>query len=142
MRFFIDCEWNSYKGDLISIALVAEDNREFYEVLKCDNPEPWVAENVIPKLGKDPVHLQELQLRLQMFLFQYDTVHVVSDWPEDTAWFCTMLITGPGKRMNTPPLTFEILRVDSKSANPHCALDDARGLHDSVSKTEANLNVV
>lgn len=52
MRLFIDGEWNSFGGDLISLALVAEDGREWYEVLDCVDPHPWVAENVIPKLGR------------------------------------------------------------------------------------------
>ncbi len=29
MNIFIDGEWNSYGGDLISLALVAEDGRTF-----------------------------------------------------------------------------------------------------------------
>lgn len=44
MRFFIDCEFNEFRGELISMALVAEDGREFYEVLPCPNPGAWVAQ--------------------------------------------------------------------------------------------------
>ena len=36
MRLFIDCEWNSYKGELLSFALVSEDGQAFYMLL----PEP------------------------------------------------------------------------------------------------------
>ncbi len=61
MHIFIDGEWNSYGGELISLALVAEDGRSFYEVLGCDNPDPWIAENVMPKLGKPWVTLESLQ---------------------------------------------------------------------------------
>jgi hypothetical protein len=42
---YLDCEFNGYKGDLISLALVIDDNNYFYEVLGCPNPVPWVAEN-------------------------------------------------------------------------------------------------
>ncbi len=50
---FIDCEFNSFKGALISMALVAMDGRELY----CQVPiprhsiHPWVAENVVPVIG-------------------------------------------------------------------------------------------
>ena len=137
MRLFIDGEWNGYGGELISMALVAEDGREFYAVLGCDNPEPWVAENVMPKLNDGHgVELREsvesVQVRLSLFLAQFDAVHIIADWPEDIERFCRLLITGPGTRINTPPLTMEVLRVDAPSENPHNALADARGMRDYV----------
>ncbi len=139
MRLFIDGEWNGFGGELISIALVAEDGREFYAVLGCDNPAPWVAENVMPKLGA-PLGLhpgesvESVQVRISLFLAQFDVVHIVADWPEDIERFCRLLITGPGTRIDTPPLTMEVLRVDAPSENPHNALADARGLRDLLAK--------
>ena len=130
VNIFIDCEWNSYGGDLISMALVAEDGRSFYEVLGCYDPNPWVAENVMPKLGKQWVSLVELQNDLQEFLFQFDSINIVADWPEDLMWFCKVLVTGPGTRLNTPPLTMTALRVDTVSSNPHHAPYDALALRD------------
>jgi hypothetical protein len=132
MKLFIDGEWNSYRGDLITIALVAEDGREFYEVLGCDNPEPWVAENVMPKLGKPWVVYESVQEQLALFLAQFDSIHIVADWPEDLEWFCRLLIVGPGRRLDTPPLTMEVLRVDTVSKNPHNALADAQALREWV----------
>jgi uncharacterized protein (DUF169 family) len=132
MNIFIDGEWNSYGGDLISLALVAEDGRSFYEVLGCDNPDPWVAENVMPKLGKEPIPLVIFQLELAKYLmqFEFDSVHIIADWPEDIMWFCKVLVIGPGTRLDTPPLTMEVLRVDTVSKNPHNALADAEALRD------------
>ena len=128
MNIFIDGEWNSYGGDLISLALVSEDGRSFYEVLGCYDPDPWVTENVMPKLGKQWVSLVELQNELQDFLAQFDSINVIADWPEDIMWFCKVLVTGPGTRIDTPPLTMQVLRVDTVSDNPHHALYDAIGL--------------
>ena len=128
MNLFIDGEWNSYGGELISLALVAEDGRSFYEVLGCDNPDPWVAENVMLKLGKRWVPLVELQTKLREFMSQFDSVNIIADWPEDIMWFCKVLVTGPGTRLNTPPLTMQVLRVDTVSTNPHHALYDAWAL--------------
>lgn len=138
MRIFIDGEWNSYGGDLISLALVAEDGRAFYEVLGCENPDPWVAENVMPKLAKLWIVIQSLQQQLEYFLSQFDSVHIIADWPEDIMWFCKVLITGPGTRLDTPPLTMQILRVDTVSKNPHNALADAQALRDWYVSVDMN----
>ena len=140
MNIFIDGEWNSYGGELISLALVAEDGRSFYEVVGCDNPDPWVAENVMPKLGKPSITLQELQEQLELFLrqFEFNSVHIIADWPEDIMWFCKVLITGPGTRLDTPPLTMEVLRVDTISLYPHNALADATALRDWYVSVDMN----
>lgn len=128
MKLFIDGEWNSYGGDLISLALVPEIGESFYEVLGCDDPDPWVAENVMPKLQKEPITTTLMQMRLADYLAQFESIHIVADWPEDVMWLCKMLIIGPGVRIDTPPLSFEILRVDTVSKNPHNALADAEAL--------------
>ncbi len=128
MKLFIDGEWNRHGGELISLALVPEIGKHFYEVLGCDNPDPWVAENVMPKLNQEPIPLVIFQLELAKYLMQFDSIHIVADWPEDIMWFCKMLIVGPGTRLNTPPLTMEVLRVDTMSKNPHNALADAGAL--------------
>jgi hypothetical protein len=131
MNIYIDTEFNEFQGALISMALVAESGQEFYEVLPCENPGPWVAENVMPILGQEPVLKQVFQLRLQHWLAQFPKVHLIADWPEDIQHFCQALITGPGMRINTPPLTMEIRRdLDAVSALPHNALADARAIKD------------
>jgi hypothetical protein len=128
MRLWIDTEFK-FKGALISIALVAEDGREFYAVLGCENPGPWVAEHVMPILGQEAEPLPVAQSRLQAFLRPYEAIHLVADWPEDIAHFCNFLITGPGFRIDTPPLTLEIRRdLDAVSDIPHNALADARAI--------------
>jgi hypothetical protein len=126
---WIDTEFNGWGGELISLALVDEHGREFYEALQCDDPQPWVAANVMPVLGTKTVSLGGLQLRLHYWLSAYDTVHLVADWPDDIAYFCRALITGPGMRMDSPALTMEIRRdLDAVSECPHNALADARAM--------------
>lgn len=127
MHIWIDTEFNEFKGQLISLALVASDGREFYEVVPCDNPGPWVATNVTPILGKAAIPYQLMQQRLQGWLMQFDTIHIIADWPEDIEHFCAALICGPGMRINTPPLTMEIRRdLNGASQLPHNALADAK----------------
>jgi len=132
VNIFIDCEWNEFGGELISMALCAETGEEFYEVLPCDEPGEWVAKNVIPILDKEPIEMDEFQTKLARFLAQFMSVNIIADWPEDIANFCKVLITGPGLRINTPPMSMQIMRIDAESAKPHNALHDARGIRKAV----------
>lgn len=78
-----------------------------------------------------------MQEQLEIYLAQFESVHIVADWPEDIAWICNVIITGPGTRLNTPPITFEVLRIDTVSAKPHEALADACALRDWYLKEES-----
>lgn len=138
MRIWIDTEFNGYKGDLISIALVAENGAAWYQSLACDKPEPWVAQHVMPVVNNAPVTREVMQAQLEAFLAPYAHVHLVADWPDDISHFCQLLITGPGTRLNTPTLTMEVRRdLDAVSDVPHNALHDAiamRKVHLSQAK--------
>jgi hypothetical protein len=130
MKLWIDGEWNSYKGALISMAIVDEEGREWYEVLECESPDPWIAEHVMPFLNKQPVPFRHVQESLEGFLREYVSVHIIADWPEDIERFCNLLITGPGMRIDTPLLTMEVKRTinSDASAIPHNALEDAKAM--------------
>lgn len=133
MKIYIDTEFNEFKGDLISMALVAEDGSEFYEVLECENPGPWVAQNVMPILNKDPIPLYLFKMKLFGYLNWFDIIHLIADWPEDIAHFCAAIITGPGEMMNIPSFTCEV-RKDLSTKNSkilHNALSDARALQEA-----------
>ncbi len=132
MKLWIDTEFNDFKGPLISLAMVDEQGREFYEVLECTDPSPWVAENVMPKLNKRQTTKPHMQFAMMDFLSRYSAIHIIADWPEDIQHFLALLITGPGLRLNTPPITMEICRdldnTSDTSLNPHNALADAHAL--------------
>jgi hypothetical protein len=141
MRMWIDTEFNGFGGQLLSIAIVAEDGSEFYEILEFrESIDPWVLEHVIPVMNshstnglisssRDPKPLPYVRGRLAWFLTAYSSVHLIADWPEDIAHFCCLLLTDtPGERISTPPLTMEIVRVDTVSKVPHNALEDARAM--------------
>jgi hypothetical protein len=133
MKLFIDCEFNDSGGNLISMAIVAEDGAEFYEVLACDDPTPWVSQNVMPVLNKDPIPEYLFKTKLSGFLNWYDDIEMVSDWPEDIKHFCETLITGPGMMLNIPSFRCRVLReINTKDSKvPHNALEDARALMES-----------
>lgn len=129
MRLWLDCEWDGYQGALLSVALVAENGAEFYEVLAVPEiTSDWVRENVVPKLNRDPICFDTFQYALEVFLAQFETVHVIADWPEDIERFCRCLIRGPGQRIQFPCLTMEIVHIDAVSTLPHNALHDARAI--------------
>jgi hypothetical protein len=136
MKLWIDTEYNGYRGDLISLALVAENGEEWYEVRILSSmhrprilPTTWVRENVIPVLNKLPQPDCDIIAHLARWLRQFDSCHIIADWPEDIAHFCNFIVTGPGERINTPPLSFEIkFDLAGTSAIPHNALEDARAL--------------
>lgn len=128
MDIYIDCEWNGFGGDFISMALVAADGKEFYEVIECEDPCDWVEQNVIPVLNKEAIEPDVFQEKLQKYLSQFKAVNIIADWPEDIERFCSALITGPGTRIDTPSLSMQIVRIETKSALPHNALEDARGI--------------
>lgn len=132
MKLFIDCEFNGYKGELISMALVPEMGEPFYHVLNTDGMkiDPWVRENVMTKLefrhrGEYPISRESFAGALQQYLSKWSEVTIVADWPDDIKYFCDSLITGPGEAINTPHLNFEIHRIDINSEVPHNALSDA-----------------
>jgi len=134
VRLWLDTEFNGFGGPLISLALCADDGREFYQVVRCERPVPWVAENVIPVLRKSSLPGGELELaeKLREFLNQFDECRIVADWPDDVALFCRALIVGPGQRIQSPPLFFELAYDLPSTADiskvPHNALEDARAL--------------
>lgn len=146
MRLFIDTEFNSYKGNLLSMALVAEDPlHEWYHEFPLGTDVSWVGwvkDNVVPLMDTfkehQPKEMRERiiasgQKNLESWLKRFGTIHIVADWPEDIHHFCQFLITGPGTRIDTPPLTMEVLRdLDTvESEVPHHALHDARAIRDS-----------
>lgn len=142
MNIFIDCEFNEFGGDLISMALVTDDGQEFYEVLPLENDEKygsWVYANVVPWLNKPAIPKMAFQSSLWQFINQWDEVHIIADWPDDIKYFCMSLITGPGVAINTPlNLTMQIDReLDTSSSKIlHNALEDARAIRRSWHKRE------
>lgn len=131
MKLFLDCEFTNFQGDLISMALVAENGDEFYEVVQYDPARchPWVIENVLPVLNKDFIFYEDFQLNLKKFLNKYDEIEVIADWPEDFYHFTAALLTGPGNMMTVPKLSMHLeLRLNYLSTNPHNALNDAQAI--------------
>lgn len=141
MKYYLDTEFNSYGGSLISLALAREDGVNFYAIL----PKPlhaldWVKDNVLPVLDSVPVKqyvhrvfITGLQLALERFFAGDDAPEVITDWPDDIKYLSDILITGPGKMINIPRISFRMHRIDAypttvEGAIQHNAYWDALAL--------------
>lgn len=128
-KLFIDVEFNSFQGELMSMGIVSECGEVFYHVLPLpENIHPWVQENVVPVLIHEPESRALFEAKLHKFLGQFkEGFHLIADWPEDIKHFMDALIIGPGERLSCPPFICEVRRDihSGDSAVPHNALEDA-----------------
>lgn len=136
MRLFLDSEFNGFGGALISLALVAQgcEVPDWYECMEtADGYDPWVAENVIPVLGKPPISKSEFRASFLKYIQWFDSPEVIADWHTDIMHFCSLL---EGDRFEeSVPFAgkFTIIQTpegEPKPDNPHNALNDARALRD------------
>ena len=124
MNYYLDCEFNGFKGELISMALVSETGLSLCLVMdQSDDMEydPWVKENVMNNIFMSNTHyvwnnmtsVQEAQALLESYFKGDNAIHVIADWPDDIKYLSDMLLTGPGTMINIPGITFEVKRVDA-----------------------------
>lgn len=140
MRYFLDTEFNGFDNELISLALVGEDGRSFYAVMDCKNPQPWVAEHVMPFLYNVPDTVsilrpndrKDLATRLASFMNQDrdEQCVVYADWPDDFRLFYQSFTHGAGMMSNVRSFGTQMLRIDTKlspieNEYPHNAWWDA-----------------
>src|SRR5262245_26585913 len=134
-RLYLDTEFNGHRGELISLALADPDGDYWYGIWP--RPvyiEPWVLENVIPKLDV-PDHRprvigsEDNCNSLRKFLTEREGVVIYADWPDD---FVHLLRCMSGPSYNTSwvvPLRMHLLKdTDPKPKIPHNALSDAIAL--------------
>ena len=141
MRLFLDTEFNEFGGELISMALVAEDGSEWYEVLPLpEKPGAWVAEHVLPLLDRLPVDGGEFCQGLWNFIRQFPNCQIFADWPADFEHLSNHLARIGKENAWCIPIECEmhlILTPDLKPGRPHNALSDARALRDWYLRTAA-----
>lgn len=138
MKYYLDCEFDGFGGDLISLALVREDGPSLYLVFEDyeDASDPWVRKNVVPIVPLPLaayVDRSGAQRELASFLHGDGDPIVVTDWPDDISYLCGLMLTGPGMMIAIPSLKFEMHRVDAyptslPGAVQHNAWWDAKAL--------------
>lgn len=135
MKYFIDTEFDGYKGDLISMALIREDGEARYWVIQnVDIKNEWVLEHVEPHLFKGPYELvasqADLSREIARFMKHDEDITILADWPDDIKYFCDTIVFGPGKCRNLKKIKFEFDRNmgDYVSLVPHNAYYDAKAI--------------
>ncbi|MBI6750945.1 3'-5' exoribonuclease [Pseudomonas syringae] len=139
MRLYLDCEFTrlSAAAKLISLALVAEDGREFYVELQdtwreadCSD---FVNEIVLPQLwrGEYAMPLIKARSALLRFLATYDEeLEIVTDAPVyDWELFCELAYHDgkwPKNVRNFPTDATTLTATTDGEELPHHALLDAR----------------
>lgn len=144
-KIYLDTEFNGKGGALISIALVSEDGKEFYEALDTPpNLDPWVEENVIPKLNKKHIQtLPVLRESLGYFLSNFDNPVIIADHPADLQYLNWLMSEYVAVREHTVPFTYTTkcvadVKVGVASKLPHNALEDARALMQTLQALKNN----
>lgn len=130
-RIAVDCEFNSFGGQLISMALVTEHGDEWYAQLPLpDDIDPWVAEHVVPVLYSDSVTRDEFRMSLSEFLHEQHDPVILADWYTDLMHFFECFQGADHSESIHIPLKAELLaeREWLPSEVPHNALHDARAI--------------
>lgn len=147
MLYTLDTEFNGFGGELISLALVREDNTPLYIIYNTKVTEPWVKENVVPILRADKIFNKDVHFVetlpdgadiIAEFLKGDDAPYIISDWPDDIAYFCKAIIKGPGQMAKINRVMFDVIRCYAyPTALPdmtqHNALCDAYALKHKLS---------
>ncbi|MCP1484628.1 hypothetical protein J3D48_000941 [Pseudomonas fluorescens] len=139
MRLYLDCEFTqlSSSAKLISLALVAEDGREFYVELldtwRQEDCSEFVVQVVLPQLwnGCHAMHAIDARVALLKFLATFNEhLEVVTDAPQfDWELFCELAYDEgrwPKNVRNYPIDATTLEACTDGSALPHHALLDAR----------------
>lgn len=139
MKLWLDVEFNGHGGELISLALAAEEGPHWYAL----NPRffsfghainPWVRENVIPVMSSLPrtgafANIGELRASLYEYLLSRAGCTIYADWPDDFAHLMRLMSGQSYEQSFVVPCTMVLLsESEPKPEIPHNALSDAIAL--------------
>lgn len=136
MNIYVDCEFNGFGGELMSLALVTDDGVEWYECLPLpDNIHPWVLDNVVPIMGKSPIDKSGFIHSLRSFLMRYENPTICADWYTDIVHFFQCFQGRDHTESFNYPCKAELRLIEEyKSETPHNALSDARAIREAWHK--------
>ncbi len=129
---YLDTEFNGFGGSLISIALFDPEGMDFYMALDLGAYiiDPWVAEHVIPVLGKVlPVPYRMVQGTILSYLARKPKpLVIVADWPADFEHLFRLMNTGAPWCVDIPLSAVLVSSPELHPDVPHNALSDAKAL--------------
>lgn len=136
MRIFVDCEFNGFGGELISMALVPEDEsvEPWYEVRQLPEGnkfvwDRWVWDNVVPYLGKRAISREEFRSSFLEYVDRFKSPTICADWYTDLMHFYCMFAGESHRDSVGYGCTSELILIESYDSEiPHNALSDAMAL--------------
>ena len=114
---------------MISMALIEECGGGWYCAREIAGPaDPWVADNVMPKLERKPLHPDDFRESFLTFIKRYENPEIICDWSADAEHFMHLL-AGPNYASSLDyPCRVTILKTppgEPVSGTPHNAWADA-----------------
>lgn len=131
-KLYLDTEFNGFDGELLSLALVSDCGKEFYEEIEFDGlHDTWVRRNVVPKLGKPPLRPLIFKQEFHKFILQFDNPTIVCDWHTDAVYFCKLLSGFDYASSLDYPCSIQIIKTpQGEPVMVHHALADAKILQE------------
>lgn len=144
-RLFVDCEFNGFGGDLISMAIVPEDPsiEPWYEVRQLPEGnrfvwDRWVWDNVVPHLGKRAISREDFRAYFLEYVSKFSEPTICADWYTDLVHFFSMFAGESHTESVGYPCKTELVLIDSyQSEIPHNALYDAIAIREAWPKAGA-----
>ena len=130
--FYLDTEFNGHGGELISMALLRNSWDGWYGVTKITSDyDPWVAENVVPKLGQVPLEHDVFRASFVDWISKFTNPEIICDCHVDAMHFSQMFSGKDYASSLDFPYRITVLKTPPGhpvSKNPHNAVDDAFAL--------------
>jgi hypothetical protein len=164
-RYYLDTEFNSFGGSLISLGIVQHDNPEnnlYLVVPQCDidrmifeeSMDPWIKENILPNIARVPdianhyvMPVHEWPDMIGKLIYGTDcseTPHIFVDWPSDAMDFSRLLMTGPGHAVDMSHQTLitilrhiDVYPTSLEGAVQHNAIWDAMAIRQLLIELES-----
>lgn len=162
-RYYLDTEFNSFGGSLISLGIVRHDNASdnlYLTVPEGDiermrfeeSMDPWIEENVLTHLYNIPDTAHHMVLPVHLwpnqisdFIYRGDgPPQIMVDWPSDAMDLSRLLMTGPGKAVEMENQThitilrhIDVYPTSVEGAIQHNALWDAIAIRQLVIDMES-----
>lgn len=132
MDIFVDCEFNGFGGELISMAMVTGDGDMWYRVRGYPKIwDKWVYENVYPVLHAEPIGREEFRASAIEWLKRYNKPHICADWYTDLLHFYGLFAGKSHMDSVGYACTSEVRLIDSYNSEiPHNALCDAKAIRE------------
>ena len=135
MSIYVDTEFSTYRGDLISIALACTDGTEFYAVRQpqhylasCND---WVKDNILPIIAAGTVAAEPDDVwreRLWEYFKPRENHTCYADWSEDLTHLL-MALQWPFETKRKFVWNGRLIHTgDTNPKIPHHALSDAHAL--------------